>query len=456
METVRNEDSRDEKSLSWSSALEQAARKEVAAKEELMRRVVLASLALFVSWFVTPNVALAQAAGECSSGFCGTPRDVGGTQCVEGVCECVEGQCAGGSILINYTDMGETYSTSDDYDNDGLEDDFDNCPWVANTDQADSDGDGIGDACDNCKTVANPDQSDLDGDGLGDVCDPDMDGDGVLNAADTCPRVPNPSQSKTACDPTAPGAAQKDEDGDGIADAIDNCPGHFNPDQGDANGNGIGDACDPDADGDGIPNSLDNCPLKANPDQRDSDHDGKGDVCDPTFCYVYDAKADCLDPTATFQVGGKALPKGERNSSVSAEEFLTGREIGLHLFANRKNSPIRYTWAVVSRPEGSSAKIEHAWGTAVYSGDTFEYRYHQGEFPTFVADRPGTYQIKVVGELVFGDDVYSTGPARSEQVLTLEVTGEPVASGCSVGGGAGAAPLMLLMLLGLALVRRWS
>ena len=176
-----------------------------------MRRVVLAflvsSLITCVGWILAPSTAQAQAAGECSSGFCGTPRDVGGTQCVGGVCECVGGECAGGSILINNTDMGETYSTSDDYDNDGYEDDFDNCPWVANSDQADSDGDGIGDACDNCPLVPNTNQSDLDGDGVGDACDPDMDGDGVPNGVDNCPHVPN--------------ADQLDTDLDGIGDACD-------------------------------------------------------------------------------------------------------------------------------------------------------------------------------------------------------------------------------------------
>ena len=74
-----------------------------------------------------------------------------------------------------------------DHDGDTIDDLLDNCPDVANEDQADTDGDGIGDACndaddadsdeysdllDNCPDVANPGQEDTDGDGIGDACDP--------------------------------------------------------------------------------------------------------------------------------------------------------------------------------------------------------------------------------------------------------------------------------------------
>ena len=52
---------------------------------------------------------------------------------------------------------------------------------------ADADADGVDDAADNCPSVANADQADLDSDGAGDACDADVDGDGVANASDACP-----------------------------------------------------------------------------------------------------------------------------------------------------------------------------------------------------------------------------------------------------------------------------
>jgi hypothetical protein len=114
----------------------------------------------------------------------------------------------------------------------------------------DSDSDGVADSQDNCPTVANPDQADADQDGIGDACDetplPDPDGDGV---------------------------------GDHVGE-VDNCPEVFNPGQEDRDGDGIGDACDNDFDNDSVPDTTDNCPEVFNPGQEDRDGDGIGDACD--------------------------------------------------------------------------------------------------------------------------------------------------------------------------------
>ena len=58
-----------------------------------------------------------------------------------------------------------------DTDGDGVADAVDNCPAVANADQANEDGDALGDACDPCPELAG-DATDSDGDGVGDACDP--------------------------------------------------------------------------------------------------------------------------------------------------------------------------------------------------------------------------------------------------------------------------------------------
>ncbi len=53
-----------------------------------------------------------------------------------------------------------------------------------------------------------------------------------------------------------------DQDADGIPDAADLCPGLADPEQADADGDGVGDACDPDADGDGVADDEDCDPSR--------------------------------------------------------------------------------------------------------------------------------------------------------------------------------------------------
>jgi hypothetical protein len=76
-----------------------------------------------------------------------------------------------------------------------------------------------------------------------------------------------------------------DSEGDGVYDRCDLCPDASDASQADADGNGVGDACQgcavgTDPDNDGVCNAADNCPAVANVSQADFDGDGAGDACD--------------------------------------------------------------------------------------------------------------------------------------------------------------------------------
>ena len=229
---------------------------------------------------------------------------------------------AAGNVDPSYATRSFTVNTTTppDADHDGVPDATDNCPNVANADQADQDGDGIGDVCDtdrdgdgvanasdNCADAVNTDQSDIDHDGIGDVCDADRDGDGVANTSDNCPDVTNPTQADQDHDGLGD-ACDADRDGDGVSDASDNCPTVANTNQADLDADGTGDACDPDVDGDGVANGADNCPTVANADQADWDHNGVGDACDVTRPPAQQL-AGLTQTIASF-----ALPAGTANS----------------------------------------------------------------------------------------------------------------------------------------------
>jgi len=445
----------------------------------------MSKLTLTLSTFAVLAAAplLAQPSGECTGASddpaCGAPEQTGGG----GGCG-----CGGGSILIAFTDQGDSYQYADDFDDDGFEDNSDNAPFSFNPDQLDSDGDGFGDVADFCPNASAAlvggvrIQRDTDADGLGDECDIDADNDGFNNDVDNCSFVINPflaiSGGQLDADTDGLGdACDTDDDDDGCLDANDNCPllGASNctdnlavvpnecfpdadadgipdvrdlcatvPDlaQADTDGDGFGDACDNDLDNDGIDNSVDNCRQLPNVNQSNEDRDGFGDACDPLRCFVVDGdEAGCLDPVAPFQVKAALVEQRQR-------DIITGDEILLHIFANRENKAIRYTWVVLEQPKDGDVTITNPKGAVSFS-NSVQYVYENDRAAKFTARAPGEYTVELQAELAFEDDEgYEIRAAKSQ--MKILVGGETL-------GGCAAVPAStpaLFALVGLALLRR--
>jgi hypothetical protein len=392
-----------------------------------------------------------------------------------------KGDCEGGMIVnVEMDDVYDPGYLGDygaasffppDVDRDGIEDEFDNCPFEPNRDQSDRDGDAVGEACDNCGEAANDLQGDIDGDGIGDACDPDRDGDNVEDVRDNCPDWRNPDQADfdgdlvgdfcdididndgwenvvdncpyhycadSICfdegDPEV--CAPSDQDIDGVEDYEDNCPLVRNPDQLDADGDWRGDLCDTDMDDDGVLNDKDNCWQVVNAHQKDADRDGRGDACDDRFCYVVGNTDSCLDPTGTFAV--------EAGSDLTLEP---GNTVPLLIWANRKNRAIEYFWILEKKPGESKAEIEnpHGW---VSLSTGFNYRYFEGRRAEIAPDEPGEYVIKLIANLAFADDLFPEHQtAEASFVLTAESLARIDPPTCSTGSGSGFGFLLVLTAL---------
>jgi hypothetical protein len=345
---------------------------------------------------------------ECDNAFetCGTPEQSGGGG-------------GGGSVLINNTDLGDTYQNADDFDDDGIEDDEDNCPRIRNRDQSNSDGDEWGDACDNCPAIENIGQENIDGDSFGDVCDNDIDDDKILNHLDNCFLMYNVNQTdldkdnigdacdtdidnddiinqSDACpfDKSFNANCNKDFDQDGILDYYDdnlfedNCMSVYNPEQTDTDADTIGDVCDTDDDNDLIPDHLDNCTEVDNESQLDADKDGLGDECDPLFCYVvFNNEDECLDPSLNLQV---------YTPSLLAE---TSQNVKIRVFINKENQKFRYVLSVLNKPNNASVKINKA-EDEINTSFNFEY---ETDSLTFSANRTGEYKLRLTVESLGAD-----------------------------------------------------
>jgi hypothetical protein len=180
----------------------------------------------------------------------------------------------------------------------------------------DADGDGVSDDVDNCPAVANADQLNSDTDAMGDACDADDDNDGVLDVNDAFPTDSSESADSDGdgfgdSSDLFPYDADNDIDGDGLGANEDNCPTDANTDQADLDGDGAGDACDSDIDGDSVPNDNDAFPTDGS-EWDDSDGDGVGDNDDP-----FDNSSD----SATVLVGD--CDSGVGNQEVAPGAYLS-------------------------------------------------------------------------------------------------------------------------------------
>ena len=161
----------------------------------------------------------------------------------------------------------------------------------------DKDQDGILNSQDLCPYAYNPGHADTDtdNDGIGDICDfGDADGDGMGPLSDFCPTGSSRLLSDNDGDGCADISEDLDDDNDSILDSNDNCPLVWNKGfpQPNADGDDLGDACDPDDDNDGIVDDVDNCPFVFNADQQNSDSDILGNACDPSWCGNGELNAD--------------------------------------------------------------------------------------------------------------------------------------------------------------------
>lgn len=232
-----------------------------------------------------------------------------------------------------------------DVDQDGIADDEDECPELAEDRDGfedsdgctdfDNDDDGVGDEDDRCPKEKEDEDGFKDDDGC---VDPDNDGDGVLDAQDRCPDA--------AGDRNSDGCALKDVDQDGIFEPADKCPQEAEDKDGFEDEDGCAEA---DNDKDGLSDEEDACPKESgqarsdvalngcpNPDADGDTYDGQADKC-PAAPEDFDGEADedgCPDLQAP---GAKATQPLVAMDATGALKF---------------RAPIAFT------PDPNSAQVE--------------------------------------------------------------------------------------------------
>jgi len=131
---------------------------------------------------------------------------------------------------------------------------------------------------------------------------PDADGDDLSDACDPCPNDPD-----------------NDADGDGLCAQTDNCPETFNPEQLDADGDGLGDACDNDDDNDGVMDDDDACPATEPGAAVDAEGCSINDLCPCAASWKnHGAYVSCVAPAAEALLEAGVIDGSTKDAVVSA------------------------------------------------------------------------------------------------------------------------------------------
>ncbi len=141
----------------------------------------------------------------------------------------------------------------------------------------------------------------------------------VVNAGGSFPD-PNTANNQDENSPVVTNGSN-DVDGDGVPNGSDNCPTVANPSQADADGDGLGDACDPDDYNDGNPDATDNCDTAAEDFDGIQDSDGCPDT-DAGISYVIKATSYNVDVSTNNIKNVKVGVANQGNIVASLEVTL--------------------------------------------------------------------------------------------------------------------------------------
>jgi hypothetical protein len=240
----------------------------------------------------------------------------------------------------------------------------------------------------------------------------DTDGDGVFDDYDNCPMVANPTQANAdfdregdACDTST---NVMDSDRDGVPDAGDNCPMVANPMQEDSDRDGLGDACDtagePDGDRDGVPDARDNCPMVANPMQQDADGDRQGDACDTTpmgmasFSLLRVKLGRCLYDNGGDVRSTSSCDRAQRNQQWEVVDAGGGRRVFRNLSSMQCLAASNWAGAI-GMAACNMASANQQWALERYDQGGFDMR-----FPMRLHSAAYNYCVYTDGT----NDVYAT------------------------------------------------